>query len=119
MTRTKYDPILGDLRERDDTINLGTSITDVYQLQLADANKLLTFSNTGSTNITIPKNVFSAGDFIYIEQIGVGVLTLVAEDINITVNGNKKSAGQYTTIGIYFRDATTNANICTVIGGVA
>lgn len=96
----------------------GDTITDTDTLALADANKWITFNNAGAKNITIPKNTFAVGDCIFIEQIGAGAFTLVGAS-GITVNGNKKSGGQYCAVGIYFRDATTDANVCTVIGGIA
>ena len=117
--RGKYDVLLGDLREDDSIIQKGITIIDTYQLQLSDANKYLSFNSSTNKNITIPKNIFSEGDIIYIEQTGIGVFTIVGYDVNITVNGNKKSGGQYSVVGIFYKDASINANVCTVIGGVA
>jgi 3D (Asp-Asp-Asp) domain-containing protein len=116
LTTTEYSYIHSP---NADTMPLGTPMTDTDILAIDDAGKYITFNNADARNITVPKNVFPAGTEIFIEQIGAGVFTLVAEDGNITVNGNKKSGGQFCVVGIYFRDATTNANIATVIGGVA
>ena len=76
----------------------------------------MTFENLADKTLTILKNFMAAGQMMAVEQKAAGVFTLAAGS-GVTLNGAKKSWGQYSVLYIFCRDATTDANIMTVIGG--
>ena len=94
-------------------INAQTGTT--YTLVLADAGKRVRCSNASPIALTIPLNssvAFATNTFIEIEQQGAGVVT-VAGASGVTVNGAKKSWGQYSTIRLLKLDT----DLWTVDGG--
>jgi hypothetical protein len=73
-----------------------------YTFALADAGKLVTFSNTNAISLTVPTNTnvaFPIGTQINIAQINIGRVT-IAGDTGVTVNSSLglKTRTQYSVI---------------------
>jgi hypothetical protein len=101
------------------TFNAQTGTT--YTLVAADAsNKLVTTSNASAVTVTIPPSVFSAGEQINVQSIGVG-LTSFAQGAGVTIT----STGATSTAPILrarYSAATvicTGSNTFTVIGDLS
>jgi hypothetical protein len=72
------------------TFNAQTGTT--YTLVAADAsNKLVTTSNASAITVTVPPNVFSAGEQINVQSIGVG-LTSFAQGAGVTITSTGATA---------------------------
>jgi len=108
--------------EQDDTtlaFNAQTGTT--YTLVAADAqNKLVTTSNASAVTVTVPPSVFTTGNVINIQSIGVGLTTLTqGAGVTITSTGATASApvlrARYSAASII----CTGSNTFTVIGDVS
>ena len=71
------------------TFNAQTGTT--YTLVAGDADKLVTTSNASAITVTIPPSVFSAGQQINVQSIGVG-LTSFAQGAGVTITSTGASA---------------------------
>jgi hypothetical protein len=76
------------------TLTLNPQTGTTYTLVLADAaNKLVTSSNSSAVVITIPPSVFSTGQQINVQSIGVGLTSFVAgAGVTITSTGASAAA---------------------------
>jgi hypothetical protein len=106
--------------EQDDTtlaFNAQTGTT--YTLVASDITKLVTTSNASPVTVTIPQNIFSAGQQINIQSIGVGLTTISGASVTITSTGASAIApilrARYSACTII----CTAANVFTIIGDVA
>jgi hypothetical protein len=104
------------------TVNLDISFTNVtgttYNLASGDVNKLVRFDNAATTTVTVPANVFSAGNQVHVQQIGAGQVQMV-EGSGVTITSN---AGTGPDLRAQFSAATvicTSSNNFTVIGDIA
>jgi len=90
-----------------------------YTLVAADVNKLVTSSNASAVVITIPASIFSAGDIINVQSIGVGLTTISGGAVTITSTGASASApilrARYSAASII----CTASNVFTVLGDIA
>jgi hypothetical protein len=107
--------------EQDDTtlsFNLQTGTT--YTLVASDSAKLVTTSNASAVTVTIPPSVFSAGNQINVQSIGVGLTSFVAgAGVTITSTGATSAApvlrARYSACTII----CTASNVFTVIGDLS
>jgi len=101
-------------------LNFNAQTGTTYTLVATDLNKLVTTSNAAAVTITIPPSVFSAGQQINIQSIGVGLTTLVA-GVGVTITSTGASAAapilraRYSACTII----CTASNVFTVIGDIA
>lgn len=101
------------------TFNAQTGTT--YTLVAADAsNKLVTTSNASAVTVTIPPSVFSAGEQINVQSIGVGLTSFAAgAGVTITSTGATAAApilrARYSACTII----CTASNTFTVIGDLS
>jgi hypothetical protein len=92
-----------------------------YTLVLTDADaKLVTMSNAGAITLTIPPDIFTAGQTIDIQSIGAGLTTFAAgAGVTITSTGAAAAApvlrAQYSACTVI----CTTSNVFTVIGDLA
>lgn len=90
-----------------------------YTLVAADSGKLVTTSNASAVVVTIPANIFAAGEQINIQSIGVGLTTISGGSVTITSTGASASApilrARYSAATII----CTAANVFTVIGDLS
>jgi len=101
-------------------LNFNAQTGTTYTLVSTDLNKLVTSSNAASVIITVPPSVFSAGQQINVQSIGVG-LTSFAQGAGVTIT----STGATATAPILrarYSAATiicTAANTFTIIGDLS
>ena len=62
-----------------------------YTLVVGDTNKLVTASNASAISVTVPPSVFSAGNVINLQQIGVGQVTF-AQGAGVTITSTGATA---------------------------
>ncbi len=62
-----------------------------YTLVAGNLNQLVTLNNASAITLTVPPNVFSAGDVINIAQIGAGQVTL-SQGAGVTINSTGATA---------------------------
>jgi len=90
-----------------------------YTLVAADLNKLVTSSNASAVVITIPASIFSAGDIINVQSIGVGLTTISGGGVTITSTGASASApilrARYSAASII----CTASNVFTIVGDLS
>jgi hypothetical protein len=101
------------------TFNAQTGTT--YTLVAADAsNKLVTTSNASAVTVTIPPSVFSAGEQINLQSIGVG-LTSFAQGAGVTITSTGATASAPVLRARYSAATVicTASNTFTVIGDIA
>jgi hypothetical protein len=108
------------IAQDDLTLDFNNQTGTTYTLVAADANyKLVTTSNASSIVVTIPAGVFSAGQQINIQSIGVGLTTISGGSVTITSTGASSSApilrARYSAATII----CTASNVFTVIGDLA
>jgi hypothetical protein len=103
--------------EQDDTtlaFNAQTGTT--YTLVATDVSKLVTTSNASPVTVTIPANVFTTGNQINIQSIGVGLTTISGGSVTITSTGASSSApvlrARYSACTII----CTSSNVFTIVG---
>jgi len=90
-----------------------------YTLVIGDVYGLVTLSNAGAITLTVPPSVFTAGQYVNIQQIGAGQVTIVAgSGVTITSTGatsaSPKLAAQYAAATII----CTASNTFTVVGNI-
>ena len=91
-----------------------------YTLVSGDADKLVTTSNASAVTVTIPPSVFSAGQVINLQSIGVGLTTFAAgAGVTITSTGASSAApvlrARYSACVVI----CTASNVFTVIGDIS
>jgi len=90
-----------------------------YTLVSGDKYKLVTTSNGAAVTVTIPTGVFTAGEQINVQSIGVGLTTISGGAVTITSTGASAIApilrARYSAATII----CTAAGVFTVIGDVA
>lgn len=106
--------------EQDDTtLSFNAQTGTTYTLVASDLSKLVTTSNASPVTVTIPQNVFTAGNQINIQSIGVGLTTISGGSVTITSTGATATApvlrARYSACTII----CTAANVFTIIGDVA
>ena len=62
--------------------------TASYTLVAADKGTRVVMSNAGSTTITVNTSLFSAGDTLYIQNIGAGTCTITAGTATVTTTSS-------------------------------
>ena len=90
-----------------------------YTLVSGDKYKLVTSSNGAAVTITIPTGVFTAGESINVQSIGVGLTTISGAAVTITSTGASAIApilrARYSAATII----CTAAGVFTVIGDIS
>jgi hypothetical protein len=102
----------------DRKVQFGTEITgdaDItatnHKFKTTDVNK------STAVTLTLKKNLFVVGEWFVLVQTGDGQFTLNGES-GVTVPAWKKSAGKGFEMYVYCVDATTDANVFRIVGGV-
>jgi len=96
------------------TFNAQTGTT--YTLVAGDLNKLVTLSNAATITVTIPNGVFSTGQQINFQQIGVGQVTFASDGTTtITSTPGLKLRDQYSAATLI----CTGTNTFTLVGDLS
>jgi hypothetical protein len=107
------------IEQDDTTISFNAQTGTTYTLVAADSAKLVTTSNASAVVVTIPQNVFAAGNIINVQSIGVGLTTISGGSVTITSTGATAAApilrARYSAASII----CTASNVFTVIGDIA
>jgi len=107
--------------EQDDTtLSFNAQTGTTYTLVASDVAKLVTTSNASAVTVTIPPSVFSAGNQINVQSIGVGLTSFAAgAGVTITSTGATAAApilrARYSACTII----CTASNTFTVIGDLS
>ena len=106
------------IEQDDSTLAFNAQTGTTYTLVAADAaNKLVTTSNASAVTVTVPPSVFTAGNVINLQSIGVG-LTSFAQGAGVTITSTGATASapvlraRYSACSII----CTAANTFTIIG---
>jgi hypothetical protein len=108
------------IEQDDTTLSFNAQTGTTYTLVASDSAKLVTTSNASAVTVTIPPSVFSAGNQINVQSIGVG-LTSFAAGAGVTITSTGASAAapilraRYSACTII----CTASNVFTVIGDLA
>jgi hypothetical protein len=106
------------IEQDDSTLAFNAQTGTSYTLVAADAqNKLVTASNASAITVTVPPSVFTTGNVINLQQIGVGQVTFAqGSGVTITSTGDTASApklrSRYSACSII----CTGSNTFTIIG---
>ena len=108
------------IEQDDTTLSFNAQTGTTYTLVATDVAKLVTTSNASAVTVTIPPSVFSAGNQINVQSIGVGLTSFVAgAGVTITSTGATSAApilrARYSACTII----CTASNVFTVIGDIA
>lgn len=107
--------------EQDDTtIGFNAQTGTTYTLVIGDLGKIVTLSNASAITLTVPPSVFSTGNIINVQQIGVGQVTLSqGSGVTITSTGATSTApktrARYSALSII----CTGTDTFTVIGDIS
>jgi hypothetical protein len=107
------------IEQDDTTISFNAQTGTTYTLVASDVSKLVTTSNASSVTVTIPAGVFSAGNIINVQSIGVGLTTISGGAVTITSTGASSSApilrARYSACSII----CTSSNVFTILGDLS
>ena len=108
------------IEQDDTTLSFNAQTGTTYTLVAADLGKLVTTSNAAAVTVTVPPSVFTAGNQINLQSIGVGLTSFVAgAGVTITSTGASAAApilrARYSACTII----CTASNVFTVIGDLS
>lgn len=100
----------------------GTTSGTTYTLALADANNIVTTTNTGAVTITVPPSVFNAGDNITVLQDAAGQVTFAAGSGVVIVSTGAIAAAPkiraaYAAATVYFKTGGATPTV-TIVGDI-
>lgn len=109
------------IEQDDSTLAFNAQTGTTYTLVAADAaNKLVTTSNASAVTVTIPPSVFTTGNVINLQSIGVG-LTSFAQGAGVTITSTGATASapvlraRYSACSII----CTGSNTFTIVGDLS
>ena len=109
------------IEQDDSTLAFNAQTGTTYTLVATDAaNKLVTTSNAAAVTVTVPPSVFTAGNTINVQSIGVG-LTSFAQGAGVTITSTGATASA-PTLRARYSAATiicTASNVFTIVGDVS
>ncbi len=109
------------IEQDDSTLAFNAQTGTTYTLVAADAqNKLVTTSNASAVTVTVPPSVFTTGNVINVQSIGVG-LTSFAQGAGVTITSTGATASAPTLRARYSAASIicTGSNTFTIIGDIA
>ena len=93
--------------------------TTAYTLIAANANQWVTMNSGSSQTITVPQNVFTTGQIIYVQRIGAGAVP-IAQGAGVTITSNAATSSA-PILRAQFSSASilcTGTNTFTVVGDI-
>ena len=109
------------IAQDDRTLDFNAQTGTTYTLVAADADfKLVTCSNASAITVTVPPSIFTAGQMINVQQIGVGQVTFSqGAGVTITSTGATSTAPKITSRYGAATVICTASNTFTIIGGLS
>jgi hypothetical protein len=107
------------IEQDDTTLAFNAQTETTYTLVVADVSKLVTTSNASAVTVTIPANVFTTGNQIHIQSIGVGLTTISGGSVTITSTGATAAAPRLRARYSAATIICTGTNTFTVLGDIA
>ena len=109
------------IAQDDRTLDFNAQTGTTYTLVAADADfKLVTCSNASAITVTVPPSIFTAGQMINLQQIGVGQVTFSqGAGVTITSTGATSTAPKITSRYGAATVICTASNTFTIIGGLS
>jgi hypothetical protein len=107
------------IEQDDTTLSFNAQTGTTYTLVVGDVSKLVTTSNASAVTVTIPANVFSAGNQIHVQSIGVGQTTISGGSVTITSTGATAAAPKLRARYSAATIICTASNVFTVLGDIA
>jgi len=107
------------IEQDDTTLSFNAQTGTTYTLVAADVAKLVTTSNASAVTVTIPPSVFTTGNQINVQSIGVG-LTSFAAGAGVTITSTGATAAA-PILRVRYSACTiicTGSNTFTVVGDV-
>ena len=108
------------IEQDDTTLSFNAQSGTTYTLVATDLGKWVTTSNASAVTVTVPPSVFSAGNIINVQSIGVG-LTSFAQGAGVTITSTGATASapvlraQYSACTII----CTASDTFTIVGDLA
>ncbi len=109
------------IEQDDSTLAFNAQTGTTYTLVAADAqNKLVTTSNASAVTVTVPPSIFTTGNVINVQSIGVG-LTSFAQGAGVTITSTGATASapvlraRYSACSII----CTGSNTFTIVGDLS
>lgn len=90
-----------------DTLVIEDVTSTTYTLTLADVGKLKTFTNASAVTVTVPADIFAAGNQINVAQTGAGQVTFVASGTTIKSSNGLKLRTDGSSATLICRTPTT------------
>jgi hypothetical protein len=109
------------IEQDDSTLAFNAQTGTTYTLVAADAaNKLVTTSNASAITVTVPPSVFTTGNIINVQSIGVG-LTSFAQGAGVTITSTGATASAPVLRARYSACTIicTGSNTFTIVGDLA
>lgn len=107
------------IEQDDSTLAFNAQTGTTYTLVVADVSKLVTTSNSSAVTVTIPANVFTAGNQIHVQSIGTGQTTISGGSVTITSTGATAAAPKLRARYSAATIICTASNVFTVLGDLA
>ena len=108
------------IEQDDTTLSFNAQTGTTYTLVIGDLGKLVTTSNGSPVTVTIPPSVFSAGNIINVQSIGVGLTTFAqGAGVTVTSTGATPSAPKLRARYSAATIICTASNTFTVIGDIS
>jgi len=94
--------------------------TTAYTLVSANVNQWVTMNSGSSQTITVPQNVFTTGQVVYVQRIGAGAVP-IAQGAGVTITSNAATSSAPTLRAQYSSASIlcTGSNTFTVVGDIA
>ena len=109
------------IEQDDSTLAFNAQTGTTYTLVAADAqNKLVTTSNSSAVTVTVPPSVFTTGNVINVQSIGVG-LTSFAQGAGVTITSTGATSTAPVLRARYSAASVicTGSNTFTIIGDIS
>jgi len=97
------------------TLGFNAQTGTTYSIAATDRDKLVTLSNASGITLTIPNGVFTAGDYVNIQQLGAGQVTIAGDGTTTFTGTGTKLRTQYSAATII----CTGSNTFTVVGDLS
>lgn len=108
------------IEQDDTTLSFNAQTGTTYTLVVGDVGKLVTTSNASAVTVTVPPSVFSTGNQINVQSIGVG-LTSFAQGAGVTITSTGATASAPTLRARYSACTIicTGSNTFTIVGDLS